>query len=141
MKEYTAKEMKLLKANPYTFKVTKNKLYFTAEFKKAFWTAYQAGMAPRKILEDFGYDLEMFGQKQIDSIAQRIKREARDGGSFRQGEDRTRRRKDALSIPEGASLESKESLECILNEVKYLRQEVEFLKKIVRTENTAARKS
>ena len=38
MKEYTAKEMKLLKANPYTFKVTKNKLYFTIEFKEAFWT-------------------------------------------------------------------------------------------------------
>ena len=37
MKEYTAKEMKVLKANPYTFKVTKNKLYFTIEFKKAFW--------------------------------------------------------------------------------------------------------
>lgn len=37
MKEYTAKEMKLLKANPYTFKVTKNKLYFTVEFKEAFW--------------------------------------------------------------------------------------------------------
>ena len=33
MKEYTAKEMKLLKANPYTFKVTKTKLYFTTEFK------------------------------------------------------------------------------------------------------------
>lgn len=76
MKEYTAKEMKLLKANPYTFKVTKNKLYFTIEFKKAFWIAYQAGMAPRKILEDLGYDLEMFGQKQIDSIVQRIKHQA-----------------------------------------------------------------
>ena len=36
MKEYTAKEMKLLKANPYTFKVTKNKLYFTIKFKEAF---------------------------------------------------------------------------------------------------------
>jgi len=32
VKEYTAKEMKLLGANPYTFKVTKNKLYFTIEF-------------------------------------------------------------------------------------------------------------
>lgn len=36
MKEYTAKEIKRLKANPYTFKVTKSKLYFTAEFKEAF---------------------------------------------------------------------------------------------------------
>nr|WP_300571841.1 HTH domain-containing protein [uncultured Acetatifactor sp.] len=130
MREYTAKEMKLLKAYPYTFKVTKNKLYFTVGFKEAFWTAYQAGLAPRKILEDFGYDLEMFGQKQIDSIVQGIKRQAQGGSGFRQGENRERRKKDNLSIPEGAPAESKERLECILNEVRYLRQEVEFLKKL-----------
>ena len=141
MKEYTAKEMKLLKANPYTFRVTKNKLYFTVEFKEAFWTAYQAGMAPRKIMEDLGYDLEMFGQKQIDSIVQRIKYQAESGKGFRQGENHDRRKKDGLSIPEAASAESKEALADILNEVKYLRQEVDFLKKIIRTENTARRKS
>ena len=137
MKEYTAREMKLLKANPYTFKVTKNKLYFTIEFKETFWTAYQAGMAPRKILEDLG----MFGQKQIDSMVQSMKRQAESRNGFRQGENRTRRKKDELSIQEGAVAQPKETLENILNEVKYLRQEVEFLKKIVRTENTAARKS
>lgn len=141
MKEYTAKEMKLLKANPYTFKVTKNKLYFTIEFKEAFWRAYQAGMAPRKIFEDLGYDLEMFGQKQIDSIVQSIKRQAQSGTGFRQGENRTRRKKDELSIPKGTPLESQETWTSILNEVKYLRQEVDFLKKIVRTENTETRKS
>ena len=140
MKEYTAKEMKLLNANPYTFKATKSKLYFTIEFKEAFWTAYQAGMAPRKILEDLGYNLEMFGQKQIDSIVQSIKRQAQSGDGFRQGENRTRRKKDELSIPEGTSVESQEALTNILNEVKYLRQEVDFLKKIVKTENTATRK-
>ena len=141
MKEYTAKEMKLLKANPYTFKVTKNRLYFTIGFKEAFWTAYQAGMAPRRILEDLGYDLEIFGQKQIDSIVQSIKHQAQSQNGFSQGVSRTRRKKDELSIPEGTSIESKEALAGILNEVKYLRQEVEFLKKIVKTENTAARKS
>lgn len=141
MKEYTAKEMKLLKANPYTFKVTKNKLYFTIEFKEAFWTAYQAGMAPRKIMEDLGYDLEMFSQKQIDSMVQSIKRQAQGGDGFRQGENRTRRKKDGLSIPEGTVVESEETLSRILNEVKYLRQEVDFLKKIVKTENAAKRKS
>ena len=141
MKEYTAREMKLLKANPYTFKVTKSKLYFTIEFKESFWTAYQAGMAPRKILEDLGYDLEMFGQKQIDSMVQSMKRQSESGNGFRQGASRTRRRKDEIFMQEGTPAESKETLENILNEVKYLRQEVEFLKKIVRTENTAARKS
>lgn len=68
MKEYTAKEMKLLKANPYTFKVTKNKLYFTIELKEAFWTAYQAGMAPRKILEDLGYDLGIVNEGKGEHI-------------------------------------------------------------------------
>lgn len=62
MNEYTAKEIKLLSANPYTYKITRNKLYFTIEFKEAFWNAYQAGLAPRKILEDLGYNLEIFGQ-------------------------------------------------------------------------------
>lgn len=141
MREYTAKEMKLLKANPYTFKVTKNKLYFTVEFKEAFWTAYQAGAAPGKILADLGYDLEIFGQKQIDSMVQGIKHQAQSKSGFRQGENRTRRKKDELSIPEETPVESKEALAGIWNEVKYLRQEVEFLKKIVRTENTAGRKS
>ena len=141
MHEYTAKEMKLLKANPYTFKATKNRLYFTIEFKEAFWTAYQAGFAPRKILQDLGYDLGMFGQKQIDSIVQSIKRQAQSGNGFREGADRSRRKKSELSVPEGISAESKDALENLWNEVKYLRQEVEFLKKIVRTENAAKRKS
>lgn len=140
MKEYTAKEIKLLKANPYTFKVTKNKLYFTIEFKEAFWTAYQAGMAPRKILNDLGYNLDIFGQKQIDSIVQGIKKQAQSGNGFRQGENREHRKKDEILMPKNVSVESKEALTSILNEVKYLRQEVDFLKKIVKAENTAPRK-
>jgi len=141
MKEYTAKEIKILQANPYTFKVTKNKLYFTIEFKEAFWTEYQVGFAPRKIFEDLGYDLEMFGQKQIDSIVQRIKKEANSENGFTQGENRTRRKKDELIIPANATIESQETLDKILNEVKYLRQEVDFLKKITKSQNLVKRKS
>ena len=54
MKEYTPKQIKKLEANPYTLKVTKNKLYFTIKFKEDFWINYQAGNAPRKILSDLG---------------------------------------------------------------------------------------
>lgn len=135
MKEYTAKEMKILKANPYTFKVTKKKLYFTAEFKEIFWTGYQAGTAPRKLLEDMGYDLVMFSQKQIDSLVQRIKKQAQSGYGFTQGEKRTRRRKDETVNTENILSGSPNITAQIWNEVKYLRQEVEFLKKIVKTEN------
>ena len=68
MQEYTVKQMKLRVANPYTFKVTKHKLFFTIEFKETFWTSYQAGYAPRKILSYLGYDLEIFGKNKLTVI-------------------------------------------------------------------------
>ena len=91
MKEYTLKQIKELKANPYTLNVTKNKLYFTCKFKEDFWISYQAGNAPRKILKDFGYNLDYFGQKQIDDIVQRIKHQALSGNGFTEGENRQKR--------------------------------------------------
>lgn len=98
---------------------------------------YQAGNAPRKILSDLGYDLEYFGQKQIDSIVQRIKKEALSGNGFREGENRERR------IPVKATnreeLSSPQSIERMQNELLYLRQEVEFLKKIIMTNNSKKR--
>ncbi len=141
MKEYTAKEMKQLKANPYTFKVTKHKLYFSIEFKEAFWTKYQAGVGPRKIVEELGYDLSILGQKQIDSITQRIKYQALSPMGFRQGESRSRRGKNELLIPTEQAADEQPALSALINEVKYLRQELEFLKKIIKTKNTATRKS
>lgn len=139
MKEYTPKQIKKLEANPYTLKVTKNKLYFTIKFKEDFWINYQAGNAPRKILSDLGYDLEYFGQKQIDSIVQRIKKEALSGNGFREGENRERR--IPMKATNREELSSPQSIERMQNELLYLRQEVEFLKKIIMTNNSKKRES
>ena len=137
MKEYTPKQIKKLEANPYNLKVTKNKLYFTIKFKEDFWINYQAGNAPRKILSDLGYDLEYFGQKQIDSIVQRIKKEALSGNGFREGENRERR--IPMKATNREELSSPQSIERMQNELLYLRQEVEFLKKIIMTNNSKKR--
>ena len=137
MKEYTSKQIKQLKTNPYTLNVTKNKLYFTAKFKEDFWVSYQAGNAPRKILMDFGYDLSIFGQKQIDSIVQRVKKEALSGNGFREGENRERR--VPIRATKEEELSSPQSIERMQNELLYLRQEVEFLKKIIIAENSKKR--
>lgn len=137
MKEYTPKQIKKLEANPYTLKVTKNKLYFTIKFKEDFWINYQAGNAPRKILSDLGYDLEYFGQKQIDSIVQRIKKEALSGNGFREGENRERR--IPMKATNREELSSPQPIERMQNELLYLRQEVEFLKKIIMTNHSKKR--
>jgi hypothetical protein len=134
MKEYTEKQIKQLKANPYTFKVTKNKLYFTAKFKEDFWVSYQAGNAPRKIMQDLGYDLSIFTQKQIDNYVQRIKGEALSGNGFREGENRERR--VPMKATKEDDLSSPQSIERMQNELLYLRQEVEYLKKIIIADNS-----
>ena len=85
MRTFTEEQIKKLKKNPYTFKLTKNKLYFTAKFKEDFWISYQAGNAPRKVMHDLGYDLSMFTQKQIDnydSVLKKIKQIYEEESSF-----------------------------------------------------------
>lgn len=137
MKEYTPKQIKKLEVNPYTLKVTKNKLYFTIKFKEDFWIRYQAGNAPRKIMQELGYDLSLFTQKQIDNYVQRIKKEALSGNGFREGENRERR--IPMKATNREELSSPQSIERMQNELLYLRQEIEFLKKIIMTDNSKKR--
>ena len=134
MKEYTPKQIRELKANPYTYNVTKNKLYFTSKFKEDFWISYQAGNAPRKILTDLGYNLDYFEQKQIDSIVQRIKKQALSGNGFTEGENRQKR--VPMKATSEEELSSPQSIERMQNELLYLRQEVEFFKKIIIADNS-----
>jgi hypothetical protein len=133
MKEYSKEQIEHLQSNPYTFKVTKNKLYFTIEFKKEFWFRYQAGHAPKRIISDLGYDVSILHQKQIDSLVQRIKRQSLSGEDFTEGEVR----KNRLPIKSSLDFEATpQSLERMQNEILYLRQEVEYLKKIVKCDLT-----
>ena len=138
MRTFTEEQIKKLKKNPYTFKITKNKLYFTAKFKEDFWISYQAGNAPRKVMQDLGYDLSMFTQKQIDNYVQRIKREALSGEGFREGENRQRR--IPMKATDEKELSSPKTIERMQNELLYLRQEVEFLKKIIIADNSRQKK-
>ncbi len=138
MKEYTEKQIKDLQKNPYVLKVSKHKLYYTAKFKEEFWISYQAGNSPRKILSDFGFDLSIFGQKQIDSLVQHIKKQALSGNGFSEGENRQRR--FPMKATNENELSSPQSIERMQNELLYLRQEVEFLKKIIIADNSEKRK-
>lgn len=129
MKKYTQKQIKELKLNPYTFEVNDKRIFFTIEFKKIFWTKYQAGISPRAIFKELNYDLDYFGQKQIDSIVQRIKKEALTG-EFTEGYCRNNR----VKIKEPNEEISEQNIKQMRNELLYLRQEVDFLKKVLKKE-------
>lgn len=129
MKKYTKNQISELSKNPYTFQIDNKRILFTIEFKKLFWIKYQAGMSPRAILKELNYNLDCFGQKQIDSITQRIKKEAL-AGEFTEGYSRNRRAK----INEPDIELTPQNIKQMQNELMYLRQEVDFLKKVLRTE-------
>lgn len=126
MKKYTKKQIEELKENPYTLQIDEQRIFFTIEFKKIFWKKYQVGMSPRAIFKELDYNLDYFGQKQIDSIVQRIKKEAL-AGEFTEGYTRRNR----MKIQEPDSEITPRNLNQIQNELMYLRQEVDFLKKVL----------
>ena len=126
MIKYTKKQQKELKKNPYTYKVTENRLFFTKEFKKAFWIKYNAGMSPRAIIKELGYDLSYFSQGQIDNIVQHLRKKSIAGEEFPEGYVREKRPNIKLPPPD-TSPETRQQMQ---NEITYLKQEIEFLKKV-----------
>ena len=49
---FTKREIRILKINPYTYRVTESQMFYTKEFKEEFWCRYQEGETPRKIVEE-----------------------------------------------------------------------------------------
>lgn len=126
MIKYTKKQQKELEKNPYTYKVTENRLFFTKEFKKVFWIKYNAGMSPRAILKELGYDLSYFTQGQIDNIVQHLRKKSIAGEEFSEGYAKEKRPNIKLPPPDT----SPETIQQMQNEITYLKQEIEFLKKV-----------
>ena len=125
MREYTEEEIKQLKRNKYTYNVTKHKLYFTVSFKEKFWELYKKGLRPRQILKELGYDRGMFSQEQIDSIAKLIRNRGKTGKAFYAGENNWNK-----GVKGKRKKKEPQTYDEILSELKYLRCEVEFLKKL-----------
>ena len=121
-KTFTAEEINLLRQNPFTYKVTNSTLSFTKEFKELFMEKYNAGMLPRQIFADHGYDPELLGDRRIWGISHYLRTQyAESEGNFAES------RKSKVSYK---PLSEKEELKQLRQEVDYLKQEIDFLKKI-----------
>ena len=134
---FTEKEIKKLKANPYTSRVTPNRIQFTAEFKEAFWAKYCSGKNATLALFELGYDPDILGTVRIEGILLHIRREARSEIGFHTGYACSR--KPSSPYQEG-SHSPDQSIVRLQNEVLYLRQELEFLKKIIKSDSDGKRR-
>ena len=121
-KTFTSEEINILRKNPFTYKVTNSTLSFTKEFKKLFMENYNAGILPRQIFADHGYDPELLGDRRIWGISHYLRVQyAESEGNFS-----TYRKAKTSNKP----LSEKDELKQLRQEVDYLKQEIDFLKKI-----------
>ena len=127
IRKFTEEEQKALRGNPYTFQATAAQLRFTAAFKEYFWAEYQSGVLPKEILRRCGYDPEMLGNSRVNGILLHIKQAAGSGDAFR-SERKPRSPKPDSSGAEVVTCD--EEIKQLKAELKYIRKEVDFLKKI-----------
>ena len=132
-KKFSAAEQELLRANPYTEKVTENQISFTLAFKEAFWRLSVEGCTGNMALRKLGYDPELLGFERVHNITKRIRREARSPEGFHEGA------RGGVRIPgggsnqtEGASAPSDEAARRMKREILCLQQQMAFLKKLMR---------
>ena len=126
--KFTNEQNEYFKRNRHVKNVGRSFVYFNDDFKEQFWRMYHEGnLLPQEILLRLGVDYDMLGRKRVEGIVQNLKKKYAKGIA----EDRRKKRKTDLSRERQVSK--------LHAEIEYLRQENEFLKKIVSAGKEAKR--
>lgn len=125
LQHFTQEQMEQLRANPYTYSVSPGQIYFTKEFKEQFYRLRQNGMLPRKIVKELGYDPEILGSQRISGISHLINKARRNGTPFTEG-----RTVDTGILDQEDPPITAENFRKLQHEVQYLRNQIDFIKKI-----------
>lgn len=126
--KFTDEEIEILKANPFTSKVDRRHIWYTLEFQNLFLTRYEAGDTATEIFTDFGYDPAILGPHRIYNFPRRLYSKLRNGRGLTEGSG-TSKTPNPLNIDYN-TMPSQQAVSAMQRELTYLRQQVEFLKKI-----------
>ncbi len=126
--EFTPEEQRILAENPNTYHITSSILYLTLDAKKRILEMVEKNYPYAKIMKELGYNLDIIGKTRARGLVWHVKNEAQSELGLHEGYIRTKRKRlsdeDIKSLPTNP-----ESFGKLVNELSYLRQEVEFLKK------------
>jgi hypothetical protein len=118
--KFTNEQIEYFKCNRHVRNVGRSFVYFTDDFKEQFWKMYTIdNLLPKEILLRLGVDYEMLGRKRVEGMVNNIKKKFANGIT----EDRRKRQK--------INSNTEQQVSKLRAEIEYLRQENEFLKKIV----------
>lgn len=127
-KKFTPEEIDVLAANPFTSKVDFYHIQFTLEFQNIFLARYEAGESSMEIFIDLGYDPAILGNNRIYNYYRQLKTRLDRGQSLTERSGNARIQKPANT--DYNTMPSQQSVAAMQRELAYLRQQLEFLKKI-----------
>ena len=135
-KQFTKDEIAELKQNPSVARATLSAISFTPEFKRIAYQQLADGRTMREILSEIGIRPEVLGDSRLWGMADRLRRTA----DREEGYADLREKNQRKAAKETVERTEREELRALRHEVAYMRQEIEFLKK-VQAANTEAWKT
>ena len=132
-RKFTPEEIKNLKANPYTLRVTEDRISYTLAFKEEFWKLSLQGYTGTAAFRKLGYNTEVIGFERIHNTTKRIRRDAQSIGGLHEGNsggvyiNRSRKSKTA-----SAESQAEEATKRMQKEIVCLQQQMAFLKKVMK---------
>lgn len=134
---FTEEQIRALSENPFTEYVSENTLRFTLEFKKIFVDALNRGKTVRSIFTDAGYDPKMLGKSRMKSFSHRVRVEMKSDTGLHSGYKEQKRHPDLVDY---SAMTQKDAIIHMQNEIQYLHQELEFIKKIIELDRKGEQK-
>lgn len=125
-KIFTEKEIEILAQNQNVQSVSERGITYTDEFKRKFVARNEAGMLPREIFEEQGFDISIIGINRVRSAGKRWRALYRENGIT--GLEDIRKLNSGRPRIKGLSLEEK--LARLEAQILLLKAENELLKKI-----------
>ena len=132
-KKFTPEEVKNLKANPYTLRVTENTISYTLAFKEAFWDLSVQGYTGTAAFRKLGYNTEVLGVERIHNTSKRLRQAGKSVEGFR--EDKPggiRIKSEQKQQTDSAGTPSSETAKRMQKEIGCLQQQMAFLKKVMK---------
>lgn len=127
---FTQEEISLLEKNIYTYKVNESMIKFTDDFRDDFWRLYLTDMSVKEIFRTLGYNPEILGTKRTDGFVYNLRKERLTDEQRLNSISRTSKIRRPPSDIKYSDMKSKEAIKAMEIELAYLRQEVDFLKKL-----------
>jgi len=137
--ELTAEQIHELLDSPHISYVSRKSVSYTKAFKEHFWQRYCDGVDPKQIFEDAGLNTAILTRSRINGLLKTLRHQKEKGLSFTEGsEPQVDQPEKTYDFPKPPRRSNKSKLPVLseadiaqmYNQVAYMSQEIEFLKKL-----------